>query len=361
MALLDAALAFALTLAALATVVTIVMEIVLRFLGSKAFGQVQFVLKLFDYMSEVMNVPTLVQENDRWQWVKSILENPFAWIKMRESKSRWSFLGPQAGAVYTDISLEHFLRRVLSDSDTRDALMAYKGNLTKAVSELSAKYDEYVSAIGVKLKDRAKLWSLVVGICVALVMNVDGVRLFQDYVKNPEITAKVIRELEKANEAGSEKLADKKQPTEQPKQGGEPNNSSAATPADLDKKMRWLEKLSLPIGTEYFPYCTADADGKRTRIDPLCAKHGAPENFCDIAKLVFGEVDGLAWLFKVIVTGLLIGLGAPFWYDVARRLGEVRTAFRGRGTAEQRHRGADPKKEPEDREKLIERIVRETS
>ena len=37
----------------------------------------------------------------------------------------------------------------------------------------------------------------------------------------------------------------------------------------------------------------------------------------------------LRWLFGVFITGTLIGLGGPFWFDVATKLSSFRQRIRG--------------------------------
>lgn len=351
MALLDAALAFALTLAALATVATIIMEIAIRFLGSKARDQVQMLWVLCDFIQDKMGVTALADDDNRWKLVRRVLQNPFAQSEMKRSVSWFSFIGPGSAPVYKDISLEHFLRRLLDDNDVQQTLGTTRDDLKNALSKLGTKYDEYAAAIATRFKERAMLASLFVGVLVAFFMNVDGVRLFQDYTRNPEVTNAVIRELEKSQAA--ERANGKTQTDAQVKD----------TLDELNKKLKWLGELSLPIGSAYFPYCASETDARKEKddpkvpVDPLCAKYTAPQTFCDGLRLAFRTADGWAWFFKVLVTGLLIGLGAPFWYDVARRLGQVRTAFGASGSADQRHRGSDGKKEPVDRSKLLDDIV----
>lgn len=356
MALLDAALAFALTLAALATVATIIMEIIIRFLGLKARGQVLFVLKMFDHLSKTMEIPEFGKKSKRWKYVKTILENPFFSGKMIESTLRRSFIGSRANAVYKDISLEHFLRRVLEVPGAQDALEKNKGDLKKTLSELSAKYDEYSSAIATQFKDRTKLWSLVVGFVVAVLLNVDGLRLYQDYAKNPTVANAAIQELEKKPSSSSTAAPDASPPGSKAKPEDADVNAAAE---ELKKKLKWIAKLSLPIGNEYFPYCVSEAgDTTPNQVDPLCDKHKLSGISWKSIGYVFTTGDYWAWFAKVLITGMLIGLGAPFWYDVARRIGQVRTAFGGSGSGEQRHRGSDGKDEPKDRDKLLEDIVK---
>lgn len=44
--------------------------------------------------------------------------------------------------------------------------------------------------------------------------------------------------------------------------------------------------------------------------------------------------DFALWLFSVLLTGILIGLGGPFWYDAVRGLARAVQVVRGRGELE---------------------------
>ncbi len=43
---------------------------------------------------------------------------------------------------------------------------------------------------------------------------------------------------------------------------------------------------------------------------------------------------GLVWLFTVLFSGILIGLGGPFWFDLAMRLSQVKQALSGTAPAQ---------------------------
>ena len=70
-------------------------------------------------------------------------------------------------------------------------------------------------------------------------------------------------------------------------------------------------------------------------------------------------------LVPILGTGILIGLGAPFWFDVARRLAEVRSFFGGKGGGEAAYSGESArspdgiKTKARKTDELIERVVRE--
>lgn len=359
MALLDAALAFALTLAALATVVTILLEIIVRVLGLKARSQVALVLKLAEEVHRRTGKTKASNHVKSWEIVRKVLENPMAKKGMANSADSQRYLGAMRSPIYTDFSLEHFLRRVLDIDKIREAMPAGRRKLTTVLNTLGARYEEFGAAASTLFKRRLQFWSLVVGIVLAGVMNVDGVRLFQTYLKNPEIAEKVIATLtpkEEATEPGKDKPSGATAGRSNASADVKPEEAIRLKEKELNTQLQEIQMLKLPIGDLYFPHCVLfpPVAGVDTLPDALCQKK------LRICGWEFWKYIPL-WFLKVLVTGLLIGLGAPYWYDVARRLAEVRLAFGGRGSGEQRNRGADPKKEPENRAALIDRIVRETN
>jgi hypothetical protein len=54
---------------------------------------------------------------------------------------------------------------------------------------------------------------------------------------------------------------------------------------------------------------------------------------------------------------LLIGLGAPFWFDVAKRLAAVRTMFGGTPSDEMLYGGQETKGDPKTRRTIVSEVV----
>jgi len=100
--------------------------------------------------------------------------------------------------------------------------------------------------------------------------------------------------------------------------------------------------MQLPIGWAYYPGCTALLP-KGSAVDRRCTDAGAAERDCAKPEAArrCGIIDGLrharakdlrgllTWAFTVVLTGLLIGLGGPFWFDMAKKLAAVRDSARG--------------------------------
>lgn len=348
MELLDAALAFALTMAALATVVTILMEIGLRFLGLRRKDQVTLVKRLYDdHLAESVGL-TSGDAVKRWEVARQVLENPLAGVKMAASEQDQGFASGQGAAIYDKISVEHLLRRVVEVDEIKAAFAKTEDELRDRLTALAQKYDEYRSAMAARFKSQAQAWSLALGIALALALNVDGLRLFEFYVDNSDRSAAVIERQDAilANvEAAEARLAAAR--AEALGEGALKDLDAAVT--ELTEQGRTIDELELPIGRKFFPYCLvlSKPEDRKASADALCRSEG------------YNESESIAWLVKVLLTGLLIGLGAPFWYDVAKRLAKVRSAFGGGGSALDRHSGNDSSgAEAEAREDLIDRIVK---
>lgn len=394
MVLLDAALAFALTLAALATVVTIVMEIGLRFLGLRRKDQVKLIGELYKKEIEPKLAKIGGRRTDQWSVVCKVLQNPFATKNMACDKARWRLHLGIRSPIYERVSLEHVLKRLLEVDEIKAALESTQADGRKILGELGQKYDEYRSALSTRFRTRAQLASMIIGILLAFYMNIDAVRLFQWYVKNPTATAEVIAKSEEilqnakradeslesvpepqpqaesqAQDAEGEVATTEGQSTtsDQAQEGEAKPDSEKLKLAiqSLQQQKALLAGLELPFGSQYFPYCRAPEDegpkdGEWISPDPLCQgakKTGKEKGRQSLTLPTFLEY--FAWLIKVLVTGMLIGLGAPFWYDVARRVAKVRQAFGATGSAEQRHSGSDGEGKAEDREELIDRIAKD--
>jgi len=64
---------------------------------------------------------------------------------------------------------------------------------------------------------------------------------------------------------------------------------------------------------------------------------------------------------KVIITGILIGLGAPFWFDVAKRLSQIRRGLKNpNSSAEDRLAARDANGDADERKKIVEDVVSDT-
>jgi len=405
MELLDAALAFALTLAALATVVTVLMETVLRSVLMRKQNLVRLMRLLND---ELLQGPLKLDQQERWTFFRKVIENPAEGLIDRvpehlpkgktaeEAIVEVDWLGLRRGA-YDKVSLEHFLRR-LAELTKVEKMAAEAGDTLKAeLYRLAGKFEEFGSSVSASFKRRAQIWSIGFGIILALVGNVDGMRIFEAYLAKPDLARTVIaredqflaayenaeqrkREifeqqaavheaeiaLEKARAAhatGSSQT----QPAAAKLASEEAKLSELTRPEeirmlarDAQQQVKEIIALGIPIGSDYFPHCRLFDDDQlfTTCTGPLWP--GGVDSALWTERFRFlGHVA--LWLVPVLVTGLLIGLGAPFWFDVAKRLAQVREMFNGTSSDSSRLAARNADGDPNKRAAIVERVVTDTA
>jgi hypothetical protein len=119
-------------------------------------------------------------------------------------------------------------------------------------------------------------------------------------------------------------------------------------------RLRNSQSFGLPVGWAYYPYCLpqagmrqVDPNCRKAQVEPLKLKPATPAETGGI-RAFLAEVHEkgrpLLWLFSAIVTGFLIGLGGPYWFDLAMSLSRLRDFLKtGKDKAqEETPRAPDP-------------------
>ncbi|MEO5337738.1 MAG: hypothetical protein H7841_12720 [Magnetospirillum sp. WYHS-4] len=229
-------------------------------------------------------------------------------------------------------------------------------------------------------KGRAQAISMAVAIVLAFLFNIDAARLFMGFVRDPALVATWVKEgqtilahtadIQKRQETSGQKnlpLPDAgKAPASKdglPAASASGFDDAARRLNDVSERMLRAADDGLPIGPLYYPFCQRDTSGQLR--DPTCKRilaeiqerqprsNGAAT---PTPKAIKGEHDtgipapgflailavdwGTAakWATMTLLAGLLIGLGGPFWYErllafskisrVASALGTVLDRFK---------------------------------
>ena len=401
MELLDAAIAFALTLAALATVVTVIMEIVLRSVLMRKKNLVQLMRMLNDELPEG---PLGLDEQERWAFFRKVVENPAEGLSTRVPAElpKDTTAGRAIDAVgwrelrrgvYDKVSMEHVLRRLVELSKVEKLAAAAGDTLASELYRLAGKYEEFGASVSASFKRRSQIWSIVFGVALAVVVNVDGMRIFEAYLAKPDLARTVaaredqfLAAYEAAEQRKREIFAQQEAVREaasalekaRAEHGKESSQAKAAATklesedsklADLTRpeeirrlsldarqQINEIVALGVPIGIEYFPHCRLLKENQlfTTCAGPLWPADGDSAVWSERFRFM-GYV--ILWLVPVLVTGLLIGLGAPFWFDVAKRLAQVREMFSGTASDSSRLAARDADGDPDLRAAIVERVV----
>jgi hypothetical protein len=200
-------------------------------------------------------------------------------------------------------------QRMLEDLQKQAARLATQGEATiKAFRDSVATwFDNTMDRASGWYKRKAQLFSFLCGIAVAVILNVDSLTVISTLYREPTLRAAVVAE------AGTVV------------QGETPGTSMQ--PSDVGAK---LESLGLPVGWHFADreQCAAIAaqGNSALPIGTRCIVPGdTPEGV---------EIDGIGqgilfWVLKLFGWGLSGGMaaqGAPFWFDILKKLVNVRSS-----------------------------------
>ena len=330
---LEAALAFALTMTLLATIVTMLMEVGYRLFLTREKGFNLMICVLFEQVLWPRVRQRLTDTSidaARQAFVEALTCNPVAQV---HSRRMWRRLDPHH---VQSMSIMQFAER-LAGTDVGRAIAA-EGNarITAMINDLAQKFDRYGAAASQRFVDRSRVWTVAISFVLAFALNVDGIRLFQTFLHDDDTRKAVVglqEKIENAYKGAQEKQAALlsvdagKQPQAESLQAArEQIEDMHSVAVQAQKQVLDLTTLGVPIGFDYFPICR-QAQGKSPAS--AAAANAANRNYldpkCRTTASSFGLLEDTTfwgWLGSVIITGFLIGLGSPFWFDLVRGLSQ---------------------------------------
>jgi hypothetical protein len=365
MDLLGAGLAFAVTMLAMSIVVTASVETIHRLMGLREKG-LRVMLEHF-YEAEIARHVGPTSENAKETFLEEMTRNraPAGNVMMPMAAKRAQnrdAMGPSAdsavksesdyhflswiwgGRRLGSLSLEDFMGR-LGGSPTGDAIATAGRDLgNEAVDtvlrDLAHKFDEFGRETSEYFSARARLLSVCVALVIAWQCYVNPYDLFAKFLTSPALAESVIKQapelLQRADEV-QRRLDATLQKTQSA--GGETTDAKTAAAEQATsalKDIRSTQKeivssmstLGVPIGW----------------TDERLGAAGFARS--DTFFVVYPRLDDLkraiptvAWL---VLGGLLVGLGAPFWRDVVLSLTNLRgDAAKGAAAAAEQPTVAD--------------------
>ena len=309
---LDAILAFAITMLMLAMVVTTLVETLHRFLRLREKGLQLLLERFYDRVIAARNAGPR-DAGVRLAFVQAMSANRAptgdTWLRRI-----W------AGHRLDELGVQGFMERLGSTpfgaSIVSAAAVEGDQALTAALKDVSQKFEAFGQEASTYFEARARLVSVIVGIVLAIGVNINAFTLFTTFMHNPDVAQAVIKQGEAVNKA----YQDFERTREAQQSAGSSTGGTAAqgnTNVDVQKiveeERKKVEKavtdlrgVGVPIG----------------RAGDLWSVFG------DIEKSLTSGRE----LLGLLLGGLLIGLGAPFWYRLVDGLVNIRSILGGRGS-----------------------------
>lgn len=256
-------------------------------------------------------------------FARSIMSSPFEPNRLRWMNSALSKVANWLGADRSsELTQDEFLRRFARNGVGKAISEKKSEHVSETVEEIALRYDEVAEGAREYFKSSNQIMAMLIGIVLALSANIEGFRIFKGFVEQPATAEQLIenkdeykKRLETA-EADFQKTVTElgKANGEQSRQTKESLDDAVAAFKEVRTKLAALVTEGIAMGWSEFPHCRLS--------DSQSCPTGAP---------ALGFQQTMLWLICTMITGMLIGLGGPFWYDAVKGLTRATQILRGRG------------------------------
>lgn len=404
MDILVALAAFAGIMAAFATIVSVLVEGVHKFLALRSSGMREMLRAFHDSVTAPPDAQTPGAQTQRAaaspeavEFANRIVESPAkstrAWYLERIPIVR-HFVARR----FVRLSTLQFVEQ-LAQTDIGDRLAGLdRDRLSRELSAMAHRFERIGEAQFDYFKRRAKVISVLAALSVVVFANVDAIFLFKTLVRDQTLANATVQRLESSEfeQSSARAVAQLNQLSANLDETS--NAGSAVTPQQLQEvsddvgnlramfqtaqaSTNAFQSMGLPVGSGMFPFCGPGADaGLRTSrltnaaetapdpalpamapayVDPRCAAELQPIRIWGLARVegaalpAIAEItpdpswrrliswDGFLWICGLIAAAGLVGLGAPFWFDLFRRLTGATAPQRAALSAEQAARESE--------------------
>jgi hypothetical protein len=393
MQMISAALAFAVTMLALALLVSTLVETIHRTFGMRERGLYYMLGRLyegvlhrydprvspsspgqpgpFDQQETLEGLKRAFQDRMSQNRSPVAVTEPSGPARTYPVESLWSLLFPWRSEAWrgrglSELTAAGFMERLGSHPigdgidraarEGRDIPAASAGDPVDAVLQgVVQKFEAYAKEASVFFERRARTLSIAVAFVVAFVLHVDAIDIFKSFVRDPALAERVIGRVDTYTKAFEAAKAD------QEKKGANPLVApSAADLQDFQRAAQAVEQLRKEYASAVANLKTVQTDlsdlgvpigwsderrkaaGFRMRTRPVCEPSGKRpvDGKCEEGEKLgirkgYRTVDiprDAMTIVGLLLGGLLVGLGGPFWYDMVKNLTSIRNVFRGQST-----------------------------
>jgi hypothetical protein len=208
--------------------------------------------------------------------------------------------------------IQQAIEKLPVGSNVRDILLANlasaNGDITKFRENLANWFDDSMDRISGAYKRYLKWFSLAVGIAVAVILNADSLRVGRALWTDPSLRSEMAEVAKRYVSSCPAPINAAPAP-------------APANPASPAPNAGCVTPSSDPVSLQK---ARNDVDAAMSSLRPLPI--GWPE-----------KAEGLWWFiekfFGLLVTGLALSLGAPFWFDLLSKVVNIR----GTGDKPERH------------------------
>lgn len=322
MPLIEAFLALALSMLALSMAVTLIVDFIHRLRATRASNLKEMLEEYYDselrgfVETELRDTAANVDEH-KAEFVTQLLTNPLS--------GKSPFLRDTLKKL-VNLPTEEFVKK-LAYSDVGIAIKKKsEGEINEMVDSVVLMFEHYGSGASEAFKRRAQVLSFIAGIVVAFVLNVNAVLMLKGYMDDPIVRDRVLAQAQELEERFQQ------MPKGGVDNGFENLDQAKALQGDIKDNIATLEGAGLAFGygksvapVSFWKSAeeTIESGAKGKVADGTGNGKGGtnPETVSNNWKAsVWNLARTIFWLLGVFGTGLLMGLGGPFWFSVVKKI-----------------------------------------
>ncbi len=361
MEILNAILAFTLSMVVFSALVTVLVELIQRGPIGRGKGLQAMIGRYFDdAMRGKLRLGIIANCAPGMAWSDEDLRRDFLETVTKDSGGSTPSSSTLPGMVarffgfntVKRLTVGEFIRRLahtqigLAISRCEDG-NADSSSLEAVIHNLAHKFVAHGERARRKFSERARIFAVIVAILLAGWANIDVFRLFQQLQSDPAVVQSLLAAESKLlieNKVVQDALKKELNSVAEAKTEDDAAEARARLAA-VRSSVKDLASTGLAIGDGYYPYCTTGSQ------DPVCkhlidnAQKKCKASAAGDAKkleqcagqtvsvwhaLKSSKDDARRWFFLIVLSGLLIGIGGPFWFNfytgLSRWVGVLRGA-----------------------------------
>jgi len=323
MAWLDALLAFAITMMVLSTIVSAIVEAGHTLLNQRSKGLERLMEHMFDKVIAPRLAGRMPADVTGSRFVKQMTD--MRWLPIETNATQWKkiyyAIANKLGRVdkVQKLTTLEFLERVAESSVGAAVVSRFKKTADENqalgifLEDLVSKFEDFGDNASTYFARRARMYSVIVGFILVFSINFSAIDMAKTLIQSESARSALIEQSDAIAEQLNEQLKRELEKAKNSDGGSVPNPEF--DPKELERSIkegvRTLQESQLPVGWQHAPWQSEQ-------------KNTAWEKFSEW--ITFG--DFVHWAGSVLLGGLLVGLGGPFWFDTYRRLASLSSVAR---------------------------------
>jgi len=206
------------------------------------------------------------------------------------------------------LSTEKFLQQFIESKDGQQLIRAAsnqgRAKAQETLKSIAASYEDFGESARDFFTRRSRLLSTLIAVLLAFSVNLDALTVFKEFLADKGMRQVLI---EKGNDV-VKGLQQMEETIPAATTGADESETDIqkdllAKAEGIQSSLDELKASGVPIGWQTAPWNTGafrEKDSNLSRLPTL-----------------------VGWFFSVLLGGLLVGLGGPFWYDTFRKLSSI--------------------------------------